>query len=133
MGFRKNLGHKIAVERKRAGLRQYQLAAAIGMERTSTLSNYERGRTEVPLSVLSRIAKVLNIPIAALIPSDTYSTVPAEHNFVTEGDGPAYSPHKPDPDAAACLDALARSGALNNPQVREIIQLLIQVAGHSDT
>ena len=40
---------------------------------------------------------------------------------------PPNTPPKPTPDAAACLDALARSGVLDDPSIREIVRLLIQM------
>lgn len=43
------------------------------MGRWETLSNYERGRSEAPLSVLVAISERFSVPIQALIPADTYS------------------------------------------------------------
>lgn len=61
------VGAAIRMERLRAGIKQEELATAIGMDRT-TLSRYEAGSRSVPISALLQIAYVLRAPLSELIP-----------------------------------------------------------------
>ena len=61
------VGAAIRAERLRAGIKQEELAASIGIDRT-TLSRYEAGSRSVPVGVLLQIAYVLRAPLSELIP-----------------------------------------------------------------
>lgn len=61
------VGALIRAERIGAGLKQEDLAAAIGIDRT-TLSRYEAGSRSIPIGVLIQIAYVLRAPLSALVP-----------------------------------------------------------------
>jgi transcriptional regulator with XRE-family HTH domain len=61
------VGAAIRAERLRAGIKQEDLAAAIGLDRT-TLSRYEAGSRGVPIGALLQIAYSLRAPLSELIP-----------------------------------------------------------------
>jgi transcriptional regulator with XRE-family HTH domain len=61
------IGSTIRAARMRVGMKQEELAAAIGIDRT-TLSNYERGSRGIPIGVLLYIAYALRMPLSELIP-----------------------------------------------------------------
>jgi len=61
------VGAAIRAGRLRAGIKQEELAAAIGLDRT-TLSRYEAGSRSVPIGALLQIAYVLRAPLSELIP-----------------------------------------------------------------
>ena len=61
------VGAAIRAGRLRAGIKQEELAEAIGLDRT-TLSRYEAGNRSVPIGALLQIAYVLRAPPSALIP-----------------------------------------------------------------
>ena len=65
--FDRFLGGKIREVRERAGVRQDQLAAAVGLSRTS-ITNIERGRQGVQTYLLVRIAEALGRSAAELLP-----------------------------------------------------------------
>src|SRR6266581_686094 len=65
--FYKLLGARIARRRSSARLTQAQLAERIGSARTS-VTNLERGRQQMPLHQLLRIAEVLQVDLKDLIP-----------------------------------------------------------------
>lgn len=60
------LGNRIAARRYDLGLRQEDVADAIGCSR-SQVANIERGAIDVPLSRLTAIAKALNTSVGVLI------------------------------------------------------------------
>src|SRR5574341_1605912 len=66
--FYKLLGATIARRRNSVRLTQAQLAERIGAARTS-VTNLERGRQQMPLHQLLRIAEVLEVDLKDLIPS----------------------------------------------------------------
>jgi transcriptional regulator with XRE-family HTH domain len=66
--FYKLLGARIAQRRASTRLTQAQLAERIGSARTS-VTNLERGRQQMPLHQLLRIAEVLQVDLKELIPS----------------------------------------------------------------
>src|SRR5205807_1101281 len=66
--FYKLLGARIARLRSSARLTQAELAERIGSARTS-VTNLERGRQQMPLHQLLRIAEVLQVDLKELIPS----------------------------------------------------------------
>lgn len=124
--FRQQLGFAIRGIRRDVGLSQQAFSARVGLRRWETLSNYERGKTEAPVSVLVKIAQVFGVPITDLIPAldqgDAFSAPP--------GTG---GPGKVSPAAAACLDMLARSRALEDPVFRQIIGLLVEFMSEPKT
>jgi transcriptional regulator with XRE-family HTH domain len=61
------IGAAIRSARMQAGMKQEQLATAIGIDRT-TLSNYERGSRGIPVGVLVQIAYELRVPLSELVP-----------------------------------------------------------------
>lgn len=65
--FARALGGRIRAARDRAGVKQEQLAQAVGLSRTS-ITNIERGRQGVQVYLLVRIAEVLGRPAAELLP-----------------------------------------------------------------
>lgn len=65
---------RIREARKTAGLTQEQLAKLLGINR-ATLSRYESGEIDPPLSQLNRIADTLNIPIEDLLGIDRENRV----------------------------------------------------------
>lgn len=76
--FDRSLGDRIRGARQRVGVRQEQLADALGLSRTS-ITNIERGRQGVQAYLLVRIAEVLGRPVADLLPdqgSRSASSVP---------------------------------------------------------
>jgi len=62
-----SVGATIRAGRLRAGIKQEELAAAIGLDRT-TLSRYEAGSRSIPIGALLQIAYVLRAPLSELIP-----------------------------------------------------------------
>jgi transcriptional regulator with XRE-family HTH domain len=65
--FDRALGVRIRAARDQAGVKQDQLAQAVGLSRTS-ITNIERGRQGVQTYLLVRIAEVLGRPAAELLP-----------------------------------------------------------------
>ena len=63
--IQKQLGKNIAIARKKAGITQEQLAERIDVQ-TLSISRIERGSVAPSLSTISKIAKILNIPITRL-------------------------------------------------------------------
>jgi transcriptional regulator with XRE-family HTH domain len=61
------VGAAIRTERMRAGLKQEELATAVGIDRT-TLSRYESGSRSVPIGLLVQIAYVLRAPLSEIVP-----------------------------------------------------------------
>ncbi len=65
--FDRALGKRIRQAREAAGVKQDQLAQAVGLSRTS-ITNIERGRQGVQAYLLARIADVLGKPPSELLP-----------------------------------------------------------------
>lgn len=65
--FDRALGKRIREAREGVGVKQDQLAQAVGLSRTS-ITNIERGRQGVQAYLLVRIADVLGKPPAELLP-----------------------------------------------------------------
>ena len=59
------IGERIKAIRKTKNLTQNDLALCIGKDR-SQIVRYEKGKSDIPLSVLEKIAMVLKVPIAKL-------------------------------------------------------------------
>jgi DNA-binding XRE family transcriptional regulator len=64
-----HVGRAIAHCRTEAGLTQAEVAAAIGLTRTS-VSNIEKGRQKMLLHTLVEIAESLSVPVMSLLPSN---------------------------------------------------------------
>jgi transcriptional regulator with XRE-family HTH domain len=67
--FYTTIGTNIRTIRKARGMSQEQLAAGIGLLRTS-VANIEAGRQRVPLHTLEPIAAALNVTVGALLPAE---------------------------------------------------------------
>lgn len=61
------IGAEVRVAREAAELSQQQLAAAVGVTRTS-ITNLEAGRQQTPLHVLYAIADACGVPLKTLLP-----------------------------------------------------------------
>lgn len=59
----------IRKHRQRRGFTQERLAALVGKNRV-TITKYELGQIDIPLSVLQQIAKGLKVPLRTLLASD---------------------------------------------------------------
>lgn len=82
-GFDRILGQRIRAARERVGVRQDQLAGAVGLSRTS-ITNIERGRQGVQAYLLVRIAEVLGRSAADLLPSqETRAATPLPNKVKT--------------------------------------------------
>lgn len=64
--FFKAFGQRIADLRKKRGITQSDLAAALGLDQTA-IASYEVGRRRVPLSLLPHLAKCLGVSAVELI------------------------------------------------------------------
>lgn len=92
---------RIRGERQRRGLTLRQLAQKVGFS-AAQLSNIETGKTVLDLAELSAVANALNIPIAALFPSETEShyfikrntDLASEQPYARELIGPEPGPQK---------------------------------------
>lgn len=58
-GGRKNKGLELKIARLRSGLKQYELAAKVGIAPTQ-LCEIETGRRELPPKLLDRISRVIS-------------------------------------------------------------------------
>lgn len=67
--FDRALGKRVREFREQAGVKQDQLARAVGLSRTS-ITNIERGRQGVQAYLLSRIAETLGRLPADFLPGD---------------------------------------------------------------
>lgn len=65
--FYVELGLRISQARRRAGLTQEQLAAGIGLSRTS-VANVERGRQPLQVHTLAQLAQILHSDLNSLVP-----------------------------------------------------------------
>lgn len=61
------VGRRIRMARKCAGMKQYEVARAIGIPQ-GTLSHYECGVREIPLRTVLEVARALGVPFTDLIP-----------------------------------------------------------------
>lgn len=64
----RDLGRRMATQRRAAGLTQEQLAERAGLN-VKTIQGVEQGRTEPGLATLTVLAKALGISFEALVPS----------------------------------------------------------------
>lgn len=65
--FYKAFGAKIATARKARKMSQAKLGTALGLSRTS-ITNIEKGRQQVQVHTLARLADILNFPVSDLLP-----------------------------------------------------------------
>lgn len=79
-----HIGTAVRQRRERLGMTQGQLAAAIGLLRTSIV-NLEAGRQRVPLHTLYPICAVLGVEVAEMLPN--VRAVLAEDQLVLPIDG----------------------------------------------
>lgn len=107
------IGAAIRTARMQAGLKQAQLSAALGIDRT-TLSNYERGSRSISIGVLVQIAYELRVPLSAIVPHARAM----EHAWGTPD-------HATSPDIQHITHTLARRPYLA-PQVAEFLTLLVE-------
>lgn len=112
-GIDARVGALIRAERMRAGLKQEELATALGIDRT-TLSRYEAGSRSTPIGVLIQIAYVLRAPLSELVPGAR----PQEHAW-----GEASAPLPPGVDTI--VRTIAQRPDLT-PQVLEFLSLLVE-------
>ena len=80
--FFQTVGSRIAHCRKNADLTQIQLADALGIPQPQ-LASYEVGRRRVPVSLLSRLARTLGVPIEELIDDQAAPSAPARRGPVS--------------------------------------------------
>lgn len=66
--FKKDIGSKLKQLRTGVGIKQAELAVAVGLERTS-ITNIESGKQMVTIPVLYRICHVLGIAVSDILPS----------------------------------------------------------------
>jgi transcriptional regulator with XRE-family HTH domain len=64
------IGKLVRLARERAALTQEQLAARVGLTRTS-ITNIERGRQKIQVHTLCAIAEAVGVPCSALLPAIT--------------------------------------------------------------
>jgi transcriptional regulator with XRE-family HTH domain len=74
-GFDRQVGLRMQRARKARGITQEQLAARIGLPRPS-YANIESGRQRIPIDVVWRVAVVLAVSIATLVPEPLNSRKP---------------------------------------------------------
>jgi len=70
--FNQLLGKRVETLRKRAGISAAEFARVLEIGR-NRLYWYEVGRTPLPIAMLPRIARELDVPVAALIPKNATS------------------------------------------------------------
>jgi transcriptional regulator with XRE-family HTH domain len=64
---RRAIGQRLKVAREAARLTQAEAAKKLGLRVTTTLSNYEQGRTEIPLRLLADVCELYGHDINALV------------------------------------------------------------------
>ncbi|MEA5576071.1 helix-turn-helix transcriptional regulator [Anabaena sp. UHCC 0451] len=67
------IGRRIKQRRTEMGMTQAELADAIGVLRTS-ITNIEAGRQKAPLHVLYQLCIVLDVKVAAILPTEAEVT-----------------------------------------------------------
>lgn len=73
-----DLGARIKQAREEAGLSQAGLAERIGLKHPQSVSNYERGLTEVTTARLSRIADATRRPLSFFLEEPQEAPQPAQ-------------------------------------------------------
>lgn len=72
--FYRKVGQIIRARRKQARLTQDELAASVGLTRTS-IANIEAGRQQLLMHVLVAISNTLNTPVNLLVPGSQLEAV----------------------------------------------------------
>ncbi len=93
MSFRQRISHELRAEvgarlrliREERRISQEEIAFAAEVTQAS-ISNYENGRNEIPLSVLLSVCDFLSVPLAEMLPMANLYGSPRE---VTAGGAPA--------------------------------------------
>ncbi len=82
------LNDKLREYRKKAGMTQKQVADSLGLS-MSAVSMYEQGQRTPDVDTLSRLSKVLNVPVNALLsdcPQELDDVIDSlKENFLLEG------------------------------------------------
>lgn len=73
------LGRRIAQAREDARLSQPELAQRIGLRHPQSISNYERGKGEVPPGRLRRIAEATGKPLTFFVDEQSPPLAPGPH------------------------------------------------------
>jgi transcriptional regulator with XRE-family HTH domain len=92
MSFRQRISHELRAEvgarlrllREERHISQEEIAFAAEVTQAS-ISNYENGRNEIPLSVLLSVCDFLNVPLSEMLPMANLYGAPRE---VPAGAGP---------------------------------------------
>lgn len=71
----KDIGEKVRLLRKHAGLTQEKLAELVGVS-FQQIQKYENGSTKLNTDKLQRVATALKIPASAFFSEDTYEKSP---------------------------------------------------------
>jgi DNA-binding XRE family transcriptional regulator len=66
-GFYRAFGAKVATARKARKITQAKLASVLGLSRTS-VTNIEKGRQQVQVHTLARLADILSVHVSDLLP-----------------------------------------------------------------
>ena len=64
---RKAIGRRLKIAREGVRLTQTQAARRLGLQVTTTLSNYEQGRTEIPLRLLPSLCELYHVKFDTLL------------------------------------------------------------------
>lgn len=79
------IGAQVRAAREAAGLSQEQLAANVGLSRTS-ITNLEMGRQQTPLHVLYAIADAVGTPLKSLLPETIEEFRPVAKDLIGSED-----------------------------------------------
>ena len=71
----KDIGEKVRLLRKHAGLTQERLAELVGVS-FQQIQKYENGSTKLNTDKLQQVAKALKVPASAFFGEDTYEKSP---------------------------------------------------------
>ena len=114
------LGGRIADARKARGLTQQALADSLGISQPQ-LASYEIGRRRVPVSMLPRLAKLLDTPIETLIGE-------GEHDTATPPATPRRTRRGPPSRIEQQLDAIAQLPRARQRFVSEMLDTVLAQA-----
>src|ERR1700738_1833861 len=87
--FYHDVGIRLQIARKRKGLTQQELAAAVGVPR-ATYANVESGRQRASLDVIWKIAAVLRLPVDSLVPEPINAPSPSDPQGLPHTTGTAW-------------------------------------------
>ena len=108
------IGARLRTRRRQLGLTQTQLADALGVS-FKQVQKYERGANRVSASMLCRIAQMLELRPADLLPADGEPV--ANPDQLVFGDAP---------NGAAVLEAWGRLKPTQRAEIRDLILNLAQ-------